>query len=93
MSQSILADQTIPHRGSDVPDSPKYTYNTGRAFRVPKLSQHMPAFECLWTDPEGVRLNPNPPLRFELAYENEIIWSHLFHFHGIFKKNEIKAAK
>ena len=39
---------------------------------------------------QGVCLNPPPCPGFQISYENEIIWSQtkLFHFYGIFKKNE-----
>ena len=50
-------------------------------------------------DTEGVQwvhLNPLHASRFLISYEDEIIGLHetkLFHFHGIFMKNEIKLAK
>ena len=44
-------------------------------------------------DPEGVHSNPLLVPIFYLSYENEIIETELFHFHGIFGKNEIKSAK
>ena len=44
-----------------------------------------------WRIKRGLRGRSKPALcsRFKISYENEIIETKLFHFHGIFKKNEI----
>ena len=46
---------------------------------------------------QGVGLNPLPAPHFKISYENGSKFgfseTKLFHFHGIFKKNEIKSAK
>ena len=45
-------------------------------------------------DPEGVCLNPLPAV-FIYPMKMRIIWfkTKLFHFHGVFKKNENKISK